>query len=137
MLRVIFLFYSVELLYARPNQVNSSSLEQINSILQRFNDGQLQHPVVTLWIRGSHLQEGEMVACDNEKQYQELTGSLTYAAMSMWPEIGYIMQYLSQSNKKTIPMRLDHGQSPLLLEGDQGHQDHVLKRTHSKLILVM
>src|SRR5882724_10961709 len=57
------------------------------------------NPVVTLVDKGSHLQESGVEVLENEKQYQALTGSLTYAAMSMQPDIGYITQYLSQSNK--------------------------------------
>jgi len=47
--------------------------------------------------KGLHLQKGEVVAFDNEKQYQALTSSLTYVAMLMRPDIGYVMQYLSQT----------------------------------------
>jgi len=77
---------------------NGSQSKYINSILQRFNMVYC-NPVVTLVDQGSHLQEGEMAAFNNEKQYQALTGSLTYASMSTRPEICYIMQYLSQLNK--------------------------------------
>ena len=75
-----------------------SQSKYINSMLQRFNMVDC-NPVVTPVDKSSHLQEGKAAVFKNEKQYQALTGSLTYAAMSMWPDIGYIMQYLPQSNK--------------------------------------
>ena len=75
-----------------------SQSEYINSILQRFDMSNC-NPIVTPTDKGSHLQDGEIVGFDNEKQYQALTGSLTYAAMSTCPDIGYIMQFLSQANK--------------------------------------
>src|SRR5882724_1070542 len=75
-----------------------SQPEYIKSILQRF-DMTNCNPVVTPVDKGSHLQDGKKTAFENEKQYQALTGSLTYAAMSTRPDIGYITQYLSQSNK--------------------------------------
>ena len=58
--------------------------------------------VVTPMDKGSHphkIHEGETVTYENEKQFQALTGSLTYAAMLTRPDIGYITQFLSQSNK--------------------------------------
>ena len=75
-----------------------SQAEYIDSILQRFDMADC-NPVVTPIDKGSHLHEGENATYDNEKQFQALTGSLTYAAMSTRPDIGYITQFLSQSNK--------------------------------------
>ena len=75
-----------------------SQSEYIDSILQRFDMADC-NPVVTPVDKGSHLQESGAEMLENEKQYQALTGSLTYAAMSTRPDIGYIMQYLSQLNK--------------------------------------
>ena len=49
--------------------------------------------------KGSHLKKGEDGLYENIKEYQALTGSLTYAAMSTWPDVAYITQFLSQSNK--------------------------------------
>jgi len=49
--------------------------------------------------KGSHLQDGESIVYENEKMYQALIGSLTYAAMSTGPDIRYITQFLSQANK--------------------------------------
>jgi len=57
------------------------------------------NPVVTLVDKGTHLQNGESVTFENKKKYQALTMSLTYAAISTRPDIGYITQYLSQLNK--------------------------------------
>ena len=50
--------------------------------------------------KGLHLQNRESAPYENEKMYQALIGSLTYPAMSTCPDIGYIMQFLSQANKK-------------------------------------
>ena len=49
--------------------------------------------------KGSHLQDRESVVYENQKTYQALVGSLTYAAMSTCPDIGYVTQFLSQANK--------------------------------------
>jgi len=75
-----------------------SQAEYIDSILQRFEMSDC-NMVVTPTDKGSHLHEGKNGTYDDEKQYQALMGSLTYAAMSTRPDIGYITQYLSQSNK--------------------------------------
>jgi len=50
--------------------------------------------------RGSHLEGGDSTPFEDGKLYQTLTGSLTYTAMSTQPDIGYVMQYLSQLNMK-------------------------------------
>jgi len=63
------------------------------------------NPVATPVDKGSHLQEAESAIYENEKTYQALIGSLTYAAMSTHPDIGYITQFLSQANKN--PMQHD------------------------------
>ena len=55
--------------------------------------------MVTPTDKGSHLHNDETEAYADEKRYQALTGSLTYAAMSTRPDIGYITQFLFQSNK--------------------------------------
>ena len=49
--------------------------------------------------KGSHFQNDEDKPYENIKEYQALTGSLTYATMSTHPDIAYITQFLSQSNK--------------------------------------
>jgi len=56
--------------------------------------------VVMPMDKDSHLHEGETRTYDNEKQYQALTGFLTYVAMSTQPDISYITQYLSPSHIK-------------------------------------
>ena len=55
--------------------------------------------------KGLHLQKDEEVPYENIKEYQVLTSLLTYAAMSTCPDVAYIMQFLSQSNK--IPTQQD------------------------------
>ena len=57
------------------------------------------NPVMTPVDKGLHLQKGEDTTYDNRKEFQALTRSLTYAAMSTHPDIAYITQFLSQSNK--------------------------------------
>ena len=75
-----------------------SQAEYIDSILQRF-DMTNCNAVVTSTDKGSHLHNDKTEAYAYEKRYQALTGSLTYAAMSTRPDIGYITQFLSQSHK--------------------------------------
>ena len=75
-----------------------SQAEYVDSILQRFNLADC-NAVVTPIDKGSHLQNGETKAYHDEKKYQALIGSLTYTVMSTRPDIGYITQFLSQSNK--------------------------------------
>jgi len=75
-----------------------SQAEYIDSILQKFNMADC-NPVITPVDKGSHLHNGDGESYEDEKRYQALTGSLTYATMSTRPDIGYITQYLSQSNK--------------------------------------
>jgi len=61
---------------------------------------QIGKPVLDMPVdKGSHLQDGESPIYKSEKMYQALMGSLTYAAMSMQPNIRYITQFLSQANK--------------------------------------
>ena len=55
--------------------------------------------VMTPVDKGSHLKKGENALYENIKEYQALTISLTYAAMSTCPDVAYITQFLSQSNK--------------------------------------
>ncbi len=83
----------------RRGTLKLSQSEYIDSILQRF-DMAKSNAVLTLVDKGSHLQSSETEAYDNEKRYQALTGSLTYAMMSTRPDIGYITQFLSQLNKQ-------------------------------------
>src|SRR5882724_803182 len=73
--------------------------EYIDTMLSRF-DMRDCNPVVTPMDKGSHLQDKESAPYENEKTYQALIGSLTYATMPTHPDIGYITQYLSQANKK-------------------------------------
>ena len=75
-----------------------SQSKYIDTMLQRFDMTNF-NPVVTPIDKGSHLQKDEEVPYENVKEYQALTGSLTYAAMSTCPNVAYIMQFLSQSNK--------------------------------------
>ena len=75
-----------------------SQSEYIESILQRF-DMSICNPMNTPVEKGSHLRNNENTAYDNAKEYQALTGSLTYAVVSTRPNIAYITQFLSQSNK--------------------------------------
>src|SRR5882724_11682589 len=70
----------------------------IDSMLSRFNMKDC-NPVATPIDKGSHLQDRESVVYENQKTYQALVGSLTYAAMSTCPDIGYVTQFLSQANK--------------------------------------
>ncbi len=69
--------------------IKLSQSEYVDSILQRFDMSDC-NPVVTPTDKGSHLQDGETAAYEDKKRYQALTGSLTYAAMSTRPDIGYI-----------------------------------------------
>jgi len=78
-----------------------SQPEYIDSMLKRFDMSNC-NPIAKLVDKGSHLQGTEAAIFANEKLYQALTGSLTYAVMSTQPDIGYIMQYLSQLNKKLL-----------------------------------
>jgi len=75
-----------------------SQSEYIDTMLQKFKLTNC-NPVATRVDKGLYLEEGDSAAFEDEKTYQALTGSLTYAAMSTRPDIGYITQYLSQSNK--------------------------------------
>src|SRR6266481_4940024 len=79
------------------------------------------NPVVTPTDKGSHLQDGDTAAYENEKQHQALTGSLTYAAMSTRLDIGYITQFLSQSNKG--PSQRDWNAAKRVLHYLKGTQD--------------
>ena len=77
--------------------------------------------VVTPTNKGSHLQNGETEAYHNEKKYQALIGSLTYAMMSTRPDIGYITQFLSQSNKS--PTERDWNTAKRVLRYLKGTRD--------------
>jgi len=57
------------------------------------------NPVLTPIDKGAHLQDGKSVNYESVRMYQALIGSLTYAATSTRPDIGYITQFLSQANK--------------------------------------
>ena len=70
-----------------------SQAEYIDSMLQWFEMSDC-NSVATPTDKGSHLHEGETGIYKNEKQYQALMGSLTYAAISTQPDIGYVTQYL-------------------------------------------
>ena|SRR5882724_8897242 len=69
-------------------------LAHIKGILQKLDMDDC-NPVFMPVDKGSHLHNGESETYETKKAYQELTGSLIYAAMST----GYITQFLSQSNK--------------------------------------
>src|SRR5882724_4875498 len=97
-----------------------SQAKYIDSVLQRFEMSDC-NPVVTPTDKGSHLHEGETGIYENEMQYQALTGSLTYAAMSTRPDIGYITQYLSQSNKG--PLQHDWNAAKRVLRYLKGTRD--------------
>ena len=81
-----------------------SQPEYIETLLERFKMNDC-NPVVTPVDKGSHLLNKENNPYENIREYQALTGSLTYAAMSTCPDIAYITQFLSQSNKN--PSHLD------------------------------
>src|SRR6266481_8827142 len=97
-----------------------SQSKYIDSILQRFNMSDC-NPVVTPMDKGSHLQVSETAAYENEKRYQALTGSLTYATMSTRPNIRYITQFLSQSNK--APTQKDWNAAKRVLRYLKGTRD--------------
>ena len=97
-----------------------SQSDYIDSILQRFNMTDC-NPVVTPVDKGSHLQNTESAAYESEKTYQALIGSLTYAAMSTRPDIGYITQYLSQANKN--PTQRDWNAAKRVLRYLKGTKD--------------
>ena len=91
-------FKVLGILVSRDTQrgtIKLSQHEYIDSILQRFDMADW-NSVVTPVDKGMHLQNGEPVIFEDKKKYQALTRSLTYAAMSTRPDIGYITQYLSQ-----------------------------------------
>jgi len=67
-------------------------------MLQRY-DMEGCNPITTPVDKGSHLRDGESTPYEDMRMYQALIGSLTYAAMSTRPDIGYITQFLSQANK--------------------------------------
>ena len=71
--------------------------------------------------KGSHLQDRESLIYKSKKTYQALTESLTYAAMSMWPDIGYITQFLSQTNKN--PTQHDWNAAKRVLRYLKGTKD--------------
>ncbi len=74
-----------------------SQSEYINSIIRRFKMEDC-NPMVLPTDKCSHLEESQMIAFDNEKLYQVLTGSLMYAVMLTRPNIGYMTQFLLQAN---------------------------------------
>ena len=57
------------------------------------------NPIVMLTNKDSNLQNSEPEPHEDEKSYQALIGSLTYAVMSTRPNVGYITQFLLQLNK--------------------------------------
>ena len=83
---------------AHLGMLKMSQSDYIDSVLQRFDMAD-SNPVTTPIDKGSHLKKGEDGPYENIKEYQALTGSLTYAAMSTCPDVAYITQFLSQSNK--------------------------------------
>ena len=97
-----------------------SQAKYVDSILQRFNMANC-NPVVTPIDKGSHLQNGDSETFKNEKTYQALIGSLTYATMSTCPDIGYITQFLSQSNKN--PTQRDWDAAKRVLRYLKGTRD--------------
>ena len=57
-----------------------SQSEYMDDMLHKFDMSDC-NPVATLVDKGSHLQGAEAAIFENEKLYQALTGSITYAAM--------------------------------------------------------
>jgi len=68
--------------------------EYIDTMLERFGMNDC-NPVATLVDKCSHLQDNGFGPYDNVREYQALTRSLTYAAMSTYTNIAYITQFLS------------------------------------------
>ena len=97
-----------------------SQSKYIDSVLQRFNMTN-SNPVMTPVDKGSHLKKDEDALYDNIKEYQALTGSLTYAAMSACPDVAYITQFLSQSNKN--PTQQDWNAGKRVLKYLKGTKD--------------
>ena len=97
-----------------------SQSKYIDSVLQRFNMTD-SNPVMTPIDKGSHLKKDEDVLYENIKEYQALTGSLTYVAMSTCPDVAYITQFLSQSNKN--PTQQDWNAGKRVLKYLKGTKD--------------
>lgn len=97
-----------------------SQSEYIDSLLQRFNMLEC-NPVVTPVDKGAHLHVSKEPQFENVREYQALTGSLTYAAMSTRPDIAYITQFLSQSNTK--PTQSDWNAAKRVLRYLKGTKD--------------
>ena len=97
-----------------------SQSEYIDSVLQRFNMAD-SNPVTTPVDKGSHLKKEEDALYDNIKEYQAVTGSLTYVAMSTCPDVAYITQFLSQSNKN--PTQQDWNAGKRVLKYLKGTKD--------------
>lgn len=94
-------FKVLGILVTRDTHLGTLKLSQgeyIDSLVERFEMTGC-NPVATLVDKGSHLQDGDKKPYENIKRYQAMTGSLTYVVMSTRPDITYIMQFLSQSNK--------------------------------------
>ena len=83
---------------AHHGTLKLSQAKYIDSILHKFDMTDC-NPVLTPVDKGSHLQGEGSAVYEDEKCYQALTSSLSYAAMSTHLDIGYITQYLSQLNK--------------------------------------
>ena len=81
-----------------------SQPEYIKTLLERFGMNNC-NPIVTPVDKGSHLLNKEDNPYENVREYQALTRSLMYVAMSTCPDIAYITQFLSQFNK--TPSHLD------------------------------
>ena len=79
------------------------------------------NPVATPIDKGTHLRNGSSETYEDARMYQALIGSLTYAAMSTRPDIGYITQYLSQSNKN--PLQCDWNAAKRVLRYLKGTKD--------------
>ena len=75
-----------------------SQVDYIDVMLHRFDMSDC-NPVTTPMDKGAHLKDEESAIFKCEKMFQALTGSLTYVAMSTCPDISYITQFLSQTNK--------------------------------------
>ena len=81
-----------------------SQPEYLETLLERFGMNDC-NSVVTPVDKGSHLLNKEDNHYENIREYQALTRSLMYVAMSTRPDIAYITQFLSQFNKS--PSHLD------------------------------
>ena len=115
-------FKVLGILITRDSQQGTLKMSQgeyIDDLLRRFQMEEC-NPVATPIDKGSHLDK-DTVSYENDREYQALTGSLTYAATSTCPDISYITQFLSQSNKN--PSQRDWNAGKRVLRYLKGTRD--------------